>query len=182
MATFSKRGRRAELALAAVLCAGLAACSGDRRQAGCDTPSDLPVPRWVSLKFDEVNARGGPGEDHRILWVYHARGLPMMVIEETAEWRRLRDPYGETAWVQMNQVTGERTALRAESTPLPLLASPKEGAAVRALLSPRSVASLERCKDGWCQIEAGGVKGWAPQDALFGTAELPPCRPRRPQG
>ncbi len=164
------------LALAAVVAAS--GCAREGRRAACDTPSELPVPRWVSLKFGEVNARRGPGEDHPVKWVYRARGLPMLVFEETAEWRHLRDPYGETAWVQMAQVTGERTVLRAEDSPLPLLARPEEGAAVRAMLNPRSVADLDRCKDGWCRVEAGGVKGWAPADQLFGTAEPPPCRPR----
>ena len=56
------------------------------------TPSGLPVPRYVSLKFDSVNARAGPSDDHRLLWVFHARGLPVQVIAETEDWRRVCDP------------------------------------------------------------------------------------------
>ena len=43
-------------------------------------PSGQPVPRYVSLKFDKVYARAGPGEDHQLLWVYQAKGLPVQVI------------------------------------------------------------------------------------------------------
>src|SRR6201991_3487678 len=63
------------------------------------TPSGMPVPRYVSLKFDKVNARAGPGDDHRLLWVYKVKGLPVQVVAETAEWRRICDPDGKLAWV-----------------------------------------------------------------------------------
>ena len=56
------------------------------------SPSGLPVPRYVSLKFDTVNARSAPGDESRLLWVYHAKGLPVQVVAETPEWRRICDP------------------------------------------------------------------------------------------
>ena len=59
----------------------------------------MPVPRYVSLKFDKVNARAGPGDDHKLLFVYRVRGLPLQVIAETSEWRRVCDPEGTLAWV-----------------------------------------------------------------------------------
>src|SRR4051794_23871038 len=31
------------------------------------------IPRWAALKFGEVNARAGPGEDTRVVFVYRAR-------------------------------------------------------------------------------------------------------------
>ena len=43
------------------------------------------MPRYVSLKYDKINARNGPDEAHRLLWVYRARGLPVQVVAETAE-------------------------------------------------------------------------------------------------
>ena len=44
------------------------------------TPSGLDVPRYVSLKYETVNARNGPDEAHRLLWVYRAKGLPVQVV------------------------------------------------------------------------------------------------------
>ena len=60
----------------------MTACHGDVRPAtGCrETPSGLPVPRFVALKHDPANARGGPGDDYRLLWVYHNKGLPLQVF------------------------------------------------------------------------------------------------------
>ena len=38
--------------------------------------SGLPVPRYVTLKFNEVNLRAGPGREYPVLWSYRKTGLP----------------------------------------------------------------------------------------------------------
>jgi SH3-like domain-containing protein len=139
------------------------------RERDRPTPSGLPVPRWVSLKFAEVNARQGPGDDYATVWVYRAKRLPVQVVEETREWRKVRDPDGGAAWVHRRTVDGVRTVFNASSKPLALRAGPKSDSHVRALLAPRSVANLDKCGDGWCRVTADGTKGWAPASALWGA-------------
>jgi SH3-like domain-containing protein len=133
------------------------------------------VPRYVSLKFDEVNARGGPGDDYRLLWVYRARGLPVQVVEETSEWRRVCDPMGGLAWVKATGVDGRRTAIPLRSSPQPLLDKPQPYAKVEAVLAARAVARLDRCKAGWCRLKAPGGSGWAPAAELWGADDRPQC-------
>jgi SH3-like domain-containing protein len=140
------------------------------------TPSGLPVPRYVSLKFGEVNARAGPGDDHRLLWIYHARGLPVQVVAETAEWRRICDPEKGLAWVHRRTTDGRRMVMRMDSEPLALQRSPKPTADVNAYLRPRAMASLIRCKKDWCRVKVDGLTGWAPAAELWGTDERAQCR------
>ena len=139
------------------------------------TPSGLPVPRYVSLKFDEVNARAGPGDDHRLLWVYHVRGLPVQVVAENSEWRRICDPTGAMAWVHKRTTDGRRMVMRTASTPLPLRKHPKTSSAVRADLNSRALAALLKCEKGWCRVRVDGVSGWAPQSAVWGAQDRPQC-------
>ncbi len=54
--------------VALALAAGACAYAAERA-----TPSGFPVPRYVTLKFGTVNARAGPGDDHRLLWVYKVK-------------------------------------------------------------------------------------------------------------
>ncbi|HEX4095952.1 MAG TPA: SH3 domain-containing protein [Caulobacteraceae bacterium] len=165
------------LAAAAVLVV-LAACKG--HHGGAEpraTPSGLAVPRYVSLKFDEVNARGGPGDDYRLLWVYRAKGLPLQVIEETQEWRRVCDPTGAVAWVKATGVDGRRTVIRLKTDPLPLLDKPAAGSKTDATLAARAVTFLDRCnKDGWCKLKNKRGGGWAPPGELWGTDDARQCR------
>lgn len=140
------------------------------------TPSGYPVPRYVSLKYGKVNARAGPGEDHRLLWVYRAKGLPLQIVAETADWRRVCDPQGQAAWVHKRGVDGATTAMRVKPGPLPLRARPDPGGRVQAFLRPQSIAALDRCDKGWCRLKAGGTTGWAPQNEIWGGAPAAQCR------
>jgi SH3-like domain-containing protein len=163
------------LAGAAALIAG---CDGVRTRDARDpsTPSGFAVPRWLVLKFDEVNARSGPSEDNRVLWTYRTKGLPVQVVAETKDWRRICDPDGGLVWVQKNQVDGRRNVMRVKTTPLELRRSPKEKSSIEAYLKPRSLAQLAGCKDGWCKVKAAGISAWAPAGELWGVAEDAQCK------
>ncbi len=139
------------------------------------TPSGLPVPRWVSLKFDKVYARAGPGEDHRLLWVYRVRRLPVQVVQETADWRRVCDPEGGLAWVHKRTTDGERWAMNRGTTQTPLLAKPQDGAQVKALWRGRSLGELDACRGSWCRVKVESVSGWAPGRLIWGSSEAPVC-------
>jgi SH3-like domain-containing protein len=140
------------------------------------TPSGFPVPRYVSLKYGKVNARAGPSEEHRLLWVYRAKGLPLQIVAETADWRRVCDPQGQAAWVHKRGVDGATTAMRIKPSPLALRAKPAASARIQAYLRPQSIAALDRCEKGWCRLKAGGASGWAPQAEIWGAAPAAQCR------
>ena len=161
-------------ALAAGAClAGLAAA--DATPTERVTPSGMAVPRYVSTKFDKVNARAGPGDDHRLLFVYKVRGLPLQVVAETSEWRRVCDPQGNLAWVHKRTTDGRRTAINTQAQAVALLKKPKTGWKAAAYLKPRALATLDRCDKGWCKVKVDGVSGWTPEGVLWGTADAQQC-------
>ena len=141
------------------------------------TPSGMPVPRFVSLKFNKVNARAGPGDDHRLLWVYKVRGLPLQVIAETSEWRRVCDPQGQTAWVHKRTTDGRRTVMNTREGVTELFRKPKRNAKAAAYLNAHATAALDRCDKGWCKVHLDGASGWVREGALWGTSDAPQCRP-----
>ena len=73
--------------------------------------SGLPVPRFVSLKPDRVNVRGGPTRDHEVTFVYTRAGLPVEITAESDNWRRIRDWEGSEGWVYHSLLSGRRTAV-----------------------------------------------------------------------
>ena len=168
-----RRAGWAAVALTATLAAG---AGWARDQPARETPSGLPVPRYVSLKFDSVNARSGPGDDHRLLWVFHAKGLPVQVVAETAEWRRVCDPDGTLSWVHKRTTDGARTVIRTVAGAIPIRDAPRPGAAVGAYLAARAPAGLDKCDTGWCKVQVGHTKGWVDAGAVWGTNDAPQCR------
>jgi SH3-like domain-containing protein len=165
---------RVILALAILAAAPAAIAAGKAKDDV--TPSGLPVPRYVSLKFDSVNARAGPSDDHRLLWVFHTRGLPVQVIAETEDWRRVCDPDGQVSWVHRRTTDGRRTVMRTQPGAATMLDRPGPNGAVTAYLAPRALAALNQCKKDWCRISVGRVSGWTQASALWGTDDAPQCR------
>ncbi len=168
----------------AVAVAGAAVMSGGLQTMpdGRPTPSGQPVPRWLSLKSSEVHARFGPGLDYRILWEYRVSGLPVQVIAETTEWRKICDPEGAVAWVHRSVVSSRRSLLNASDAEVPIHSGRSETSSVRARLSPRSLVSMDECEDGWCRVRSGRLRGWVRQSAVFGAQERPLCNAARPAG
>ena len=73
--------------------------------------SDLPVPRWVSLKGD-ANLRKGPFPEATIIYRYQLKGYPMEIIRDIDGWRQVRDPKdGVTGWMSHILFSGKRYAL-----------------------------------------------------------------------
>lgn len=175
--------RAARLAVVgAALVAAVFVGAGDRMPDGRPTPSGQPVPRWLSLKSSEVRARQGPGLDYRILWEYHAAGLPVQVIAETREWRKICDPDGAVAWVHRSVVSSRRSLFNPSAQEAPIRAGRSPDSAVRARLSPRALISLEACEDGWCEVRFHRQRGWVSARGLFGAQEQPLCDAARPAG
>lgn len=161
---------------AILLSAALVTGCGEAEATKCKTRSGFPVPRFVSLKSGEVNARKGPGEDHRILWVWRVKNMPLMVVAESRDWRKVRAPNGDEAWVKAQMVDGGSSVMRTRPGDLPLLEKPKPGARTVAYLRSGAVAVQRKHKDGWNQLKAGGEEGWAPADEVWGGGPTPDCK------
>lgn len=131
------------------------------------TPSGQPVPRFESLRFDDVNGRAGPSIDHPIEWRYRRAGLPLEVIAETQSWRRVRDPDGDQVWVHRRTLSARRT-VSPVSARASVHARPDETAPVKAWLATGAIADVERCERNWCLLAVQGLRGWTPQAGLWG--------------
>jgi len=135
----------------------------------------LDLPRFVSLKSERVNMRVGPGRDYRVEWLFTKRGLPMEVIQEFGNWRKVRDSEGAEGWVFQSLLSGDRTALvtpwadAEKDEPVPLTAKPGEQARIIARMAPGVLAEVDTCADGWCHIEVGETEGYAKQIHLWGV-------------
>ena len=78
-----------------------------RQSAG--SASGLPVPRFVSLKADKVNMHIGPAKTYETKWLYQRAGLPVEIVAEFENWRRMRDADGTEGWMNQSLLSGRRT-------------------------------------------------------------------------
>lgn len=138
--------------------------------------SGLPLPRFVSLKSDEVNLRTGPGKEYPTQWVYRRAGLPVEVLKEFESWRQVRDAEGVTGWVAQALLSGRRTALvlpwevKADQ-PRPSVAlrdDDSERAAAAAMVEAGVIANLQSCDGQWCYVTVETFRGYIEQGKLWG--------------
>lgn len=130
--------------------------------------TNLPLPRFVSLKTSEGNVRRGPSLTHRIDWVFKRRDMPLQITAEHGHWRRVEDRDGAGGWVHYALLSGVRTVL-VERDMTPVRARPDPAAPMIAAFELGVVARLGDCTRDWCRISAGGYRGWAEKSALWGV-------------
>ncbi|KNG94463.1 aspartyl-trna synthetase [Pseudaestuariivita atlantica] len=130
--------------------------------------TNLPIPRYVSMKVSEANVRRGPSLSHRIDWVFKRQNMPLTITHEYGNWRRVVDRDGVGGWVHYSLLSGVRTVI-VEEDMLQLHVRPDMEAPVTAMLELGVVARLGKCEPDWCRLRSGGYRGWAPKTALWGV-------------
>ena len=131
--------------------------------------TNLPLPRYVSMKTNEGNVRRGPSLTHRVDWVFKRRNLPLEITAEHGHWRQVRDHDGAGGWIHYSLLSGARTAI-VEAEMLSLYAQPDAGSREIARLELGVVARIDACEPDWCRLSAGGYRGWGKKTQLWGVA------------
>lgn len=164
--------------LVALLAAGfcLPASQPAEAQTAARGASGLPLPRFVSLKAQRVNLRVGPGRDYAVSWLYTRAGVPVEIIQEYDNWRRVRDADGTEGWIYQSLLSGERTAVAAPwkrsagpDTYVQMHREARKNANVVAQLEPGVVVTMKECNGQWCKAEADGIDGWIAQGEVWGA-------------
>lgn len=128
------------------------------------------VPRFASLRFDEVNLRVGPGPRYPIDWLYKRRELPVEIEREFDIWRLIRDPDGTRGWVSQASLTGRRTFI-VTGGDATLRRDAADTAAAVAILKPGVIGRIRSCaaEADWCQVQTGDYRGYLKRTQFWGT-------------
>ena len=130
----------------------------------------LPLPRFASLRSDDVNFRSGPGTRYPIEWVYRRRDLPVQIEREFDNWRLVSDPEGTRGWVHQATLTGRRSFLVIGEVRT-LRRTADVGAPAVAMLKPGVIGRVLSCAAGaeWCEVQVSGYRGYLRRSELWGT-------------
>lgn len=149
------------------------------RESGSVT--GLPLPRFITLKSNEVNLRKGPNSKYPISWTYQRKGYPMEVVAEFENWRKVRDVDNVEGWVHENLITGVRNVLiidnkyRLENAEyqkrkkeLVIFRYPDETSFPMLRAEFGVTAKLKKCNLEWCKLKIEDISGWARKENLWG--------------
>lgn len=130
--------------------------------------TNLPLPRFVSLKTSEGNARRGPATNHRVDWVFTRRDMPLRVTAEFEHWRRVEDADGAGGWMHYALLSGVRSVTVTEDMAA-LHQQANAASPTRAYLEAGVIARILACEPDWCELSVDGLRGWTLKANIWGV-------------
>ena len=130
--------------------------------------TDLRLPRYVSVKADEANVRTGPGVRYQIKWVLKRKQMPLEVIAEFEQWRKVRDIQGDEGWAHRSMLTNKRTAIITGDTQT-MRRNPSSESSSIARLEVGVIGELLECNKRFCKLRSQDYKGWVDRDFVWGV-------------
>ena len=131
------------------------------------TVTGLEIPRFVSLKSDDVNLRVGPSINYPIELKYVHINLPVEVIEEFDAWRKFSDHKKNIGWVHKSLIKGDRFILINNDSMIFKRPNGKPIGKVKI----NNVLKLDKCLKNWCKFQHKDINGWISKRNLWGVYE-----------
>ena len=129
----------------------------------------LKIPRFVSLKSDNSNLRVGPSENYPIKLKYIAANIPIEIIDEYKNWRKIIDYEENEGWIHKSLIKGKRFVI--VNTPykngLQVFNKPKGDNIGK--IGKKNILEIKTCLINWCKIKYKKNKGWVNKLNLWGV-------------
>lgn len=127
------------------------------------------TPAFVSLKSPEVNVRVGPGKEYPVSWTFMRANLPVILVAEFNQWRKVKFIDNTEGWVHQNMISRKNTAIvTSEHTILYRYASNSHPT---AKLEKNVIVKVIKKDKDWVKAEVNKIKGWIKKEDLWGVNE-----------
>ena len=127
------------------------------------------IPRFVSLKSNDVNLRKGPSINYPIVLKYTIKNLPIEIIDEHGQWRQIIDIEGNQGWLHKNLIKGGRFAIINPKYNAPLQIKNKPQGRIIGTIGKNNIVKIEKCFLDWCAVSYENKKGWVEKINLWGV-------------
>ena len=122
--------------------------------------------RFLMLKNDKVNVRYGPGFKYPIKFIYKKKFLPVKIIDNKENFRRIIDHKNNSGWIHVSQLKKVNSLIVSEDTILFSKAS--KFSKPLAKLEKGRLVIIKECKLNWCRIQTGDYIGWIDKKNVWG--------------
>ena len=121
---------------------------------------------FLSLKNDKVNVRYGPGFDYPVKFIYKKKFLPIKVIDEKENFRRIIDHKKNSGWIHRIMLRKLNSLIVLEEK----IVFKKNSKFSKPLvkLEKGRLVIIKKCEISWCKIETDNYIGWIDTKNLWG--------------
>ena len=129
--------------------------------------SNIAFSEIRSLKNKKVNVRLGPSKSYPIKFVYEKKYLPVIIVDEHYNWRKIRDYENDTGWVHISQLSKIKTTLTTKDNEV-VYSSPSLYSRPKFKLEIYQVLTIKKCNRSWCAVKNSKINGWIKKEHLWG--------------
>jgi len=122
---------------------------------------------FLSLKNQEVNLRQGPSFEYPIKFTYKKKYLPIIIIDKSESWRKIKDFENNSGWIHISQLSKKKSAINIKNNSILYKKSTIYSKPIARLATGRLVL-IKKCKIEWCKITSGKYSGWIEKNYLWG--------------
>ena len=122
---------------------------------------------FLTLRNDTVNLRQGPSLEYPIKLFYKKKFLPVLILDEFENFRKIRDHENNTGWIHISQLSKKKAAITIDDDQL-IFNKPSIYSKPFAILKKGRLCKIHKCRDEWCKISVEKYKGWVKKDILWG--------------
>lgn len=155
-----------------LIASGLALMLATAGFAGPLSAQDRALPYWAVLRYEKVNMRVGPSGEYPVIWVYQRQGMPVKVVRIREGWRLVEDHEGTQGWISASQLDLARAGMVIGKGLAVVRAAPNDAAAINWRAEEGVVAKMKPCRQGWCEVDISGRKGFIAAARLWGSNQL----------
>jgi len=132
----------------------------------------LEIPRFVSLKSNDVNLRVGPSTNYPIQLKYISQNLPVEIIDEFDVWRKARDHNGMIGWLHKSLIKGERFILTGYKNEKEINLYNRPNGKIIGVIKKNNILDLKMCIINWCKVSQNKIKGWLLKKNVWGVYDF----------
>ena len=124
---------------------------------------------FLMLKNNKVNVRYGPSFDYPIKYIYKKISLPVQLIDEKENFRRIIDHKKNTGWIHISQLKKSKSLI---TTSVKILfKKPTKYSKPIAKLDAGRLLLIQKCEKNWCNVKTEKFSGWIDNNNIWGIAE-----------
>ena len=122
---------------------------------------------FLSLKNNTVNLRQGPSLEYPIILTYKKKYLPILILDKSETWRKIRDFESNSGWIHVSQLSKKKTAINKKNNSV-IYKNPTIYSKPIVRLETGRLVLIKKCKQKWCKISSGQFDGWINKNFLWG--------------
>ncbi len=123
---------------------------------------------FSTLRNNTTNLRQGPSFDYPIKIFYKKKYLPVLVLDSSDNFRKIRDHENNTGWLHISQLSKKKAVL-ANSKQVIMFKNSTIFSAPQVVLEKGRLCLILKCNDEWCKIKVDKYSGWVKKENLWGN-------------